>query len=106
MKSVALLVVFVSLAQAAPVTMEVTRDVKVTHNSGSSETRGTLYLQDMHAPPFWIRKGHRFQMLKAESEGLCQIQFEGRKYGLTSCPWLPGFKDHQTDVFHNVDGSA
>lgn len=84
---------------AAPDTIEVTRDVEVTHNTSSSEARGTLHLQDVHALPFWIREGQRFQTLNAGSEGSCQIAFKGRKYGLTSCPWLPGFTDHQSDIF-------
>lgn len=106
MKAFALLVIFVGLAQAAPVTIEVTRDVRVTQLTGSSEARGTLYLEDAHAPSFWVRKGQRFQMLKAGSEGSCQIEFQGKKYRLTSCPWLPGFRNHQSDIFRKVDGAT
>ena len=100
------LLILAGLAQPAPVTIEVTRDVRATEHAGPSEERGTLYLQDAHAPSFWMRKGQRFQMLKAGSEGSCQIEFQGRKYRLTSCPWLPGFRDHQSDIFRKVDGTT
>lgn len=38
-------------------------------------------------------------MIKIGPEGGWEIKFGGQQYGLTSCPWLEGFSDHQTDVF-------
>jgi hypothetical protein len=104
-KTLALLVILSGPAQVArrlPVTIEVKRDVEVTHNTEPYESRGKLYLDDVKAKAFRLTKGQRFQMLKIGQEGSCRIRFEEKEYGLTSCPWLEGFRDHQTDVFSIV----
>ena len=105
MKTIALLIMFSGPIQAAvdlPITIEVKQDVEVAHKADSHESRGKLYLADPQAQSFWLRKGQKFQMVRVDQEGSCQIRFENREYGLTSCPWLRGFRDHQTDIFHIV----
>jgi len=82
-----------------PITIEVKRDVEVIHNAYPVETRGILYLDNPKAKAFTLKKGQKFQMIKIGPEGGCEIRFEDHHYGLTSCPWLEGFSDHQTDVF-------
>jgi len=104
MKTIALLMICSVSAQVSmhlPVTIEVKQDVEVTQ-AYSQESRGKLRLDDVKAQAFRLRKGQRFQMVKIGQEGSCRITFEGKEYGLTSCPWLDGFTDHQTDVFSIV----
>jgi hypothetical protein len=104
MKRVALFMIFGALAQVSrvlPVTIEVKQDVEVTQ-AYSQDSRGKLRLDNVKAQAFRIRKGQGFQMVKIGQEGSCGITFEGKEYGLTSCPWLDGFTDHQTDVFSIV----
>jgi hypothetical protein len=76
-----------------PITVEVKRDVDVTHNAEPYESRGKLYLDNPKAKAFRLKKGQRFQMIKIGQEGSCRIRFEDQDYGLTSCPWLEGFSD-------------
>ena len=83
-----------------PVTIEVTQDVDVKSSErrphGSfGQVRGRLYA----SKAFRIRKGQRFQMVKIYAEGECRIRFQRKEYDLTSCPWLDGFADHQSDIF-------
>ena len=104
MKTIALLMIFSVSAQASehlPLTIEVQKDVEVTE-AYSQESRGKFHLDDVKAQGFLLRKGQRFQMVKIGQEGSCRITFEGKEYGLTSCPWLEGFRDHQIDVFSIV----
>jgi hypothetical protein len=82
-----------------PVTIEVKRDVEVMHNAEPYETRGILYLDNPKAKAFTLKKGQKFEMIKIGPEGGCEIRLGNQHYGLTSCPWLEGFSDHQTDVF-------
>jgi hypothetical protein len=84
-----------------PVTIEVKQDVEVTQVD-AQESRGKLRLDNVNARAFWLKKGQRFQMVGIGQEGSCWIAFEGKEFGLTSCPWLDGFRDHQTDVFRIV----
>jgi hypothetical protein len=102
---IALLIIFSLPAQVATrlsVTVEAKRDVEVMHNAESYESRGKLYLADVKAKAFRIGKGQRFQMIEIGQEGSCSIKFEDKEYGLTSCPWLEGFRDHQADIFSVV----
>jgi hypothetical protein len=46
-----------------------------------------------------MRKGQRFQVVKIYSEGGCRIRFKSTEYDLGSCPWLDGFRDHETEIF-------
>jgi hypothetical protein len=105
MKTIVLLMILTAPGQVSrrlPVTIEVKRDVEVVQFQKANDSRGTLYLDDFTARPFRLKKGQRFQMLEVGQEGGCRIRFEDREYGLISCPWLDGFRDHQTDVFSNV----
>jgi len=102
METIALLILLSAPKQIAwrlPVTIEVKQDVAVIHNPERYESRGTLYLEDWKAKSFQLKKGQQFQMVKTGTEGSCRIRFEGQEYGLTSCPWLEGFQDHQADIF-------
>ena len=71
-------------------------------NTAAHESRGKLSLADVGAKPFRLRKGQRFQMIAIDREGSCRIRFGKREYGLTSCPWLEGFTDHQSDIFRVI----
>jgi hypothetical protein len=57
------------------------------------------------AAEFVIAKGQRFQMTEMLHEGECWIEFEGSRHLLSSCPWMPGFRDSQADVFAIVEFS-
>jgi hypothetical protein len=83
----------------SPVTIEVQRDVKVRHNSDGREVRGALSLNDKNAKPFLLKKGQRFRMIRIGQEGSCRIRIEKKEYDLTSCPWVEGFTDHQSDIY-------
>ena len=85
------------------VIIEAKNDVEVTHHDRSgTEVHGKLYLDDVRVRPFRILKGQRFQMVKIGQEGGCRIRFEKKEYALSSCPWLPGFRDEQTDIFQII----
>lgn len=85
-----------------PVTIEVKQDVEVTHNSLNYEPRGKLYFDSRDGKPFVLKKGQRFQMVGMGQEGGCRIRVGEKEYGITSCHWLDGFADHQTDLFRVV----
>ncbi len=87
--------VFVIFAETLPVTIEVTRDVKGLDGSHSWQKKGNLYSNRA----FQINKGERFQMIEAYSEGECKIRYKDDEYNLSSCPWMPGFTDHQKETF-------
>lgn len=85
---------------SVPITIEVTRDVPVKTSERKSDgsygqERGTLYSR----AEFLISQGERFQMLEIGSEGGCRIEYQGLRYELSSCPWVPGFTDDQADIF-------
>lgn len=85
----------VIFAETLPVTIEVTKDVSGLDGSHSWQKKGNLYSNRA----FQIRKGERFQMIEVFSEGECRIRYRGNEYNLSSCPWLPGFTDHQSETF-------
>ena len=91
-------------AQHSSVTIELLQDVEVTQESPVHLSRGKLYLDDRNAKPFRLRQAQRFVMIRKGSEGSCRIRFEDTEYGLSSCPWMEGFTDHQTDIFRVVAG--
>jgi hypothetical protein len=100
--TIALFVALSALAQSSgslPLTVEVRRDVEVTPYSNSPRSRGRLYLDDLKAKAFRLKKGQRFQTIEIGQEGSCRIRFAGKEYGLVECPWVEGFRDHQTDTF-------
>jgi len=82
-------------SQRSSLTVEVQRDVEVRRSEGGAEKRGTLY----SSKTFVIRKGERFEMVQHLGEGGCRVRFKGQLYDLNSCPWLPGFRDQQADIF-------
>ena len=79
-----------------PVTIEAAKDIPARQEGRAGQQRGTLYIS---GSPFLIRKGQRFQMIRIYAEGECRIRFEKKEYDVSSCPWLDGFSDHQTDIF-------
>lgn len=90
--------------QSLPVTIEVSQDVPVRTSErrpGGSygQERGSLYSRTA----LLIGAAQRFEMIEILGEGGCRIRFDGSEYELSSCPWLPGFRDHQTDIFRIVD---
>jgi hypothetical protein len=88
-----------------PATIEARQDVPVRLNNTAKQQRGVLYIAGSTSfEPFTIKKGQRFQMLAVLREGECRIRFEKNEYLVTSCPWVDGFTDHQTDVFKVVSG--
>ncbi len=93
--------------EPALMTIELQRDVEVRKSDrlpdGSThQLRATLYADTS----FLLRKGQRLQMIAAYSEGECRVQIDKREYDLASCPWLPGFPDHQTDIFRTIPATA
>jgi hypothetical protein len=104
-----LIMLAISQRQVSPrsaVTIEVQRDVEVRHNSEAREPRGTLSLNDKNAKPFRLKKGQRFRMIRIGQEGSCRIRIEKREYDLTSCPWVEGFTDHQSDIYRVIQGDS
>ena len=93
--------------RSLPLTIQVTQDVPVKiserrpDGSGGQE-RGTLYSNTS----FRISKAQQFEMTEILGEGGCRIDFQGSNFELSSCPWLPGFRDHQADVFRVMDKST
>jgi hypothetical protein len=83
-----------------PVTIKVLQDVPIRPypQDARGEQRGVLYI-GREGKGFVIKKGQTFQMIKIGQEGGCWIRFEKKEYGPPSCPWLDGFRDHQTDIF-------
>ena len=79
-----------------PLSIEVAQEVQIKKSTDGNWTqRGTLYANtDMK-----IEKGQSFQMIEIGGEGGCRIRFRGVEYNIFSCPWLPGFRDHQEDIF-------
>jgi hypothetical protein len=87
--------------RAAPrVTIEALQDVRAEIVEGPRQQRGVLYVTA--AAPFTIKRGQRFVMVKAYSEGGCRIRVSNREYDVSSCPWLDGFADPQADIFKVV----
>lgn len=89
--------------KSLPITIEVSQDVPVRtaerRADGSyRQERGALYSRN----PFRIGEGQRFQMVAVLGEGSCRIEFQGSRYELSSCPWVPGFTDNQADIFRIV----
>ena len=78
-----------------PLTIEVTQDVQVKSSESGGQQCGTLYA----AADLRIGKGQRFQMITIGQEGGCRIMFQDAEHDLSSCPWLPGFRDHQQEIF-------
>jgi hypothetical protein len=82
-----------------PVAISVLQDVQINaveENSGADGVEpGSRYSMVI----LGIRKDQQFQMIDIHLEGGCRILFEDKQYDLASCPWLPGFRDHQENIF-------
>ena len=85
--------------KSLPVGIEVTQDVPVSQRYCASFQRGTLCSDG----DFTIRKGQRFRMLEVLQEGGCRFELMGLRHESPSCPWLPGFRDNQADIFVIVE---
>jgi hypothetical protein len=81
---------------SVPITIEVLQDVPVRPCGAE---RGVLCARgDLIIP-----RGERFQMLEVGIEGGCVIEYRGNRYESSSCPWVKGFTDAQTDIFMIVE---
>jgi hypothetical protein len=87
-----------------PATIEALQDVPARPVETGVQARGVLYVTGGKA--FTIKQGRRFLMVKIASEGACRIEFDKRRHDVSSCPWLDGFADHQTDVFKVIAGGG
>jgi len=83
-----------------PVPITVLQDVPVEPHPQDMhrQKRGVIYINPKEKG-FVIKKGQTFQMTKIGQEGGCSIGFAKKEYELSTCPWLDGFRDHQTDIF-------
>ena len=81
---------------SVPITIEVTQDVPI-RTIGA--VRGVLSARGDAVIP----KGDRFQMLEIGLEGGCTIRYSGTQYEVSSCPWVPGFLDSQSDIYVIVE---
>ena len=81
----------------APVSIVLRRDVEVRAQAESGpQRRGVLYADvALH-----LRIGERLVMIAIGEEGGCRVR--ARELTLSSCPWLPGFRDHQSEIFQVV----
>ena len=82
-------------SETLPVIIEVMKDVSGLDGSHAWQKKGNLYSNRA----FRINKGERFQMIEVIGEGECKIRYRENEYHLSSCPWLPGFTDHQSETF-------
>ena len=89
------------------VRIEVQRNVDVRKSERLSDStahqlRGVLYADTA----FQLRKGQQFTMSATLAEGSCRVRIVAREIHVSSCPWLPGFRDHQADIFKVITQSA
>jgi hypothetical protein len=78
-----------------PLKIVARRNVEVRRDGVAPQERGVLYGDTS----LLITRGDSFEMQRVGPEGGCQVMYKGRAMELSSCPWLPGFSDHQWDVF-------
>ena len=78
-----------------PLTIELRRDVLVRRDASGGQRRGVLYADTS----FTLKRGARLVMVEVGREGGCRVRYEKRILEVSTCPWLPGFSDHQRDVF-------
>jgi hypothetical protein len=109
MRSLLLLLILACIVQTRwqlPVTIRVLQDVDVKSGEPvGGQRRGTLYIGRAFRA-FVVKKGETFQMIQVGQEGGCRIRIEKREYDVSSCPWLDGFRDHQTDFYEVLTRSA
>jgi hypothetical protein len=82
-----------------PVTINMLQDVQINAVEEISGSDGAEPGSRYAMVTLGIRKDQQFQMIDIHLEGGCRILFEDKQYDLASCPWLPGFRDHQDDIF-------
>ena len=90
-----------------PATIEVLQDVTVNTGLMGDFKRGVLQAAPLpwrRMPPFTLRRGERFQMLRVEDEGGCIVRIRHHTYDVSSCYWVSGFADAQADIFKVVSG--
>ena len=88
-----------------PVTVVVLKDVQVaTSEQMIEESLQPFSGSRSSSLVLGIRKAAQFQMVEIHGEGGCLITFEDKDYRLASCPWLPGFRDHEEDTFMVLHG--
>lgn len=75
-----------------PVTIQVAIDVPLRPTGCQ---RGVLCAEG----DLVIREGERFQMTEIGLEGGCTIEFRGSRFEPSSCAWLLGFSDAQSEIF-------
>lgn len=79
-----------------------TRDVRVVDRGAAPEVRGVLYGDTSLVLP----RGTELTMIRIGLEGGCTVRHGALMLSLTSCPWLDGFTDHQSDIFLRRDMPA
>lgn len=90
-----------------PVTISVLQDVEINvmeENTAVPDDASPLSRYSLVTLGF--RREMQFQMINIHLEGGCQIRFEDKEYSMISCPWLPGFRDHQEDIFAVMEKSS
>lgn len=78
------------------------RDVRVVDRGAAPEERGVLYGDTSLVLP----RGTELTMIRIGLEGGCTVRRGALMLSLTSCPWLDGFPDHQSDIFLRRDMPA
>lgn len=78
------------------------RDVRVVDRGAAPEERGVLYGDTSLVLP----RGTELTMIRIGLEGGCTVRRGALLLSLTSCPWLDGFTDHQSDIFLRRDMPA
>lgn len=78
--------------------IEALRPVPIVTSSSAVQRRGTLYGDKAMR----LMPTERFDMIEIGLEGGCTIRARGARIELASCPWLPGFRDAQGDVFRVI----
>ena len=84
-----------------PVLLELRRDVEVRSSEvlpdgTTRQLRGVLYADTAMR----LHPGEWITMTSIGVEGSCRVRVRKTELALRSCPWLEGFADHQSDIFH------
>lgn len=83
-----------------PVTIRVLQDIQINAVAENADAPDDAQPASRYSlVTLGIRKDQQFQMIDIHLQGSCQILFEGKRYDLVACPWLPAFDDHREDIF-------
>lgn len=82
-------------ASAEHITVRPLRDVPVMRGGAVQEQRGVLYGDTAMVLP----RGTMLISTPDVGEGSCRVYAGALRIALSSCPWLPGFRDHQSEIF-------